>query len=104
MVYLRELFKSDDWHVSNINRSISRRLEEFPIDAAASHHLFLIITPVCDQENGMPVCYIENSGKMNNTKIRIVSTVNETRESVPYGECTFQWVYQPDGSSTFPAK
>ena len=81
MVYLRELFKSDDWHVSNINRSISRRLEEFPIDAAASHHLFLIITPVCDQENGMPVCYIENSGKMNNTKIpvRIVRTKNKAR-------------------------
>lgn len=35
------------------------------------------------------------------TKIRIISTVNEDREGVPYGECTFQWVHQPDGSSTF---
>jgi hypothetical protein len=38
------------------------------------------------------------------TKFRIVSTVNETRLGVPYGECAFQWVYQPDGSSTFPGK
>jgi hypothetical protein len=37
-------------------------------------------------------------------KIRIISTVNETRNSLPYGECTFEWVYQPDGSTTFPAK
>jgi len=37
-------------------------------------------------------------------KIRIISTVNETRNSKPYGECTFEWVYQPDGSTTFPAK
>jgi hypothetical protein len=37
-------------------------------------------------------------------KIRIISTVNETRESKPFGECTFEWVYQPDGSTTFPLK
>jgi hypothetical protein len=37
-------------------------------------------------------------------KIRIISTVNETRNSMPYGECTFEWVYQPDGSTTFPSK
>jgi hypothetical protein len=48
--------------------------------------------------------WIYKSGNNNYTKIRIISTINETRQSVPYGECTFQWVYQPDGSSTFPAK
>ena len=48
--------------------------------------------------------WIYRSGTDNYTKIRIVSTVNETRSAVAYGECTFQWVYQPDGSSTFPAK
>lgn len=37
-------------------------------------------------------------------KIRIISTINETRQTVPYGEITFQWVYQPDGSTTFAAK
>jgi hypothetical protein len=48
--------------------------------------------------------WIFRSGTGNYTKFRIVSTVNETRQSVAYGECTFQWVYQPDGSSTFPGK
>ena len=37
-------------------------------------------------------------------KIRIISVVNETRNSIPYGECTFEWVFQPDGSTTFPVK
>ena len=36
------------------------------------------------------------------TKIRIESTINETRTGVAYGECTFQWVHQRDGSLTFP--
>ena len=48
--------------------------------------------------------WVYKSGTNNYAKIRIVSTINETRQSVPYGECTFQWVYQPDGSSTFPGK
>jgi hypothetical protein len=37
-------------------------------------------------------------------KLRIVSTVSEVRESRNYAECTFEWVYQPDGSLTFPGK
>jgi hypothetical protein len=48
--------------------------------------------------------WIFRSGNSTYTKIRIVSTINETRQSVPYGECTFQWIYQPDGSTTFPGK
>jgi hypothetical protein len=48
--------------------------------------------------------WIYRSGTAHYAKIRIVSIVNETRQSVPYGECTFQWVYQPDGTSTFPGK
>jgi hypothetical protein len=46
--------------------------------------------------------WIYRSGNNTYTKFRIVSTVNETRNSVPYGECKFEWVYQPDGSLTFP--
>ena len=38
----------------------------------------------------------------NYVKIRIINIVNETRQGIAYGECTFQWVYQPDGSLTFP--
>jgi hypothetical protein len=48
--------------------------------------------------------WIYRSGTAHYTKIRIVSTINETRQTVAYGECTFQWVYQPDGTSTFPGK
>ena len=48
--------------------------------------------------------WIYRSGSEVYTKFRIISTINETRQSVPYGECTFQWITQPDGSSTFPAK
>jgi len=42
--------------------------------------------------------WIFRSGKDTYAKIRIISTVNEIRQTVPYGECKFQWVYQPDGS------
>jgi hypothetical protein len=48
--------------------------------------------------------WIYRSGTADYTKFRIISTVNETRQSIAYGECTFQWVYQPDGSLTFPGK
>ena len=46
--------------------------------------------------------WIYRSGDEKYTKIRIVSTVNEARQLISYGECTFQWVHQPDGSVTFP--
>jgi hypothetical protein len=48
--------------------------------------------------------WIYRSGTDYYTKFRIVSVINETRQSIPYGECSFQWVYQPDGSTTFPGK
>jgi hypothetical protein len=37
-------------------------------------------------------------------KIRIISTISDFREGHDYAECTFEWVYQPDGSLTFPGK
>ena len=37
-------------------------------------------------------------------KIRVISTVEENRNSTPYAETSFEWVYQPDGSLTFPGK
>ena len=46
--------------------------------------------------------WIYRSGDEKYTKLRIISTVNEIRQLIAYGECTFQWVYQPDGSLTFP--
>ena len=35
------------------------------------------------------------------TKFRIVKVENKTEQGVPYAECTFQWVHQPDGSVNF---
>lgn len=46
--------------------------------------------------------WIYRSGGEKYTKFRIVSTVNEMRQLIAYGECTFQWVHRPDGSLTFP--
>lgn len=46
--------------------------------------------------------WIFRSGEEKYTKFRIISTVNEMRQQIAYGECTFQWVHQPDGSLTFP--
>jgi len=39
-------------------------------------------------------------------KLRIISTVLEKRQGMqdPYAECTFEWVFQPDGTKTFPKK
>jgi hypothetical protein len=48
--------------------------------------------------------WIFRTGSDTYAKIRIISTVNEIRQTVPYGECKFQWVYQPDGSLTFLGK
>lgn len=46
--------------------------------------------------------WIYRSQEDNYAKIRTISTVNETRNGTPYGECNFEWVYQPDGSTIFP--
>ena len=46
--------------------------------------------------------YRDANGKY--SKIRVISTVEETRLDLPYGSCTFEWTYQPDGSATFSSK
>jgi len=45
--------------------------------------------------------WIYRSGSDKYAKIRIINTINEIRQTIPYGECKFQWVYQPDGSLAF---
>jgi hypothetical protein len=37
-------------------------------------------------------------------KFRIISTVGEVRNNIPFVQCTFEWVHQPNGSLTFPGK
>jgi hypothetical protein len=48
--------------------------------------------------------WIYRSGNQHYAKLRIISTISETRTSWDYAECTFEWAYQPDGSLTFPGK
>jgi hypothetical protein len=35
-------------------------------------------------------------------KIRIIDISGEDRSGVAFAECTFEWAYQPDGSTIFP--
>jgi hypothetical protein len=40
----------------------------------------------------------------NYAKLRIISVLCEARPGSSYAECRFEWVYQPDGSATFPVR
>lgn len=50
--------------------------------------------------------WLYRSGTTNYTKIRTITTLIEKRQNIGrtinYGECTFEWQYQPDGTLTFP--
>lgn len=48
--------------------------------------------------------WLYRSGTARYAKMRIISTVSEVRDNRNYSECTFEWVYQPDGTLSFPAK
>jgi hypothetical protein len=48
--------------------------------------------------------WLYKSGNDHFSKLRIVSTVSEVRNNWNYAECTFEWVYQPDGTLTFTGK
>jgi hypothetical protein len=48
--------------------------------------------------------WIYRSGTKHYAKFRIISTVSEVRNGKDYAECTFEYVYQPDGTLTFPGK
>jgi hypothetical protein len=48
--------------------------------------------------------WVYRTGTETYAKMRIISIINETRDNLPYGACSFEWVYQPDGSTTFPVK
>jgi hypothetical protein len=84
------------------------KLGDYP-DEAAAIQAFNNLTSVGNyqwQEMADPVAvnqvWVYRSETLTYAKMRTISTVNEVREGVQYGECTFQWVYQPDGSTSFP--
>jgi hypothetical protein len=92
---------------SNLNPSFFK-VGDFPDEDAAKLAFDNLKTFSADQWQEMadPInpnqVWIFRTGRDTYAKIRIISTVNELRETVPYGECKFQWVYQSDGSLTFP--
>jgi len=97
------------FQVSNLNPSFYK-LGDYP-DAQSASAAFDNLTTVGNYqwaEMADPILanqvWVYRSGTETYAKIRIISTVNEPRDGLPYGECTFEWVYQPDGSKTFPVK
>ena len=48
--------------------------------------------------------WVYRSADEHYAKIRIISTSSQDLDPRDYGECTFEWVYQPDGTLTFPAE
>jgi hypothetical protein len=94
---------------NNLNPSFYK-IGDYP-DAASASAAFNSLTTVGSYdwaEMADPIAanqvWVYKSGTQTYAKIRIISTVNEERNSLPYGECTFEWVYQPDGSTNFPSR
>ncbi len=92
---------------NNLNPSFSK-IGDYP-DARSASTAFSDLKTVGNYqwtEMADPIAanqvWVYSSGTQCYAKIRIISTVNETRDNLPYGECSFEWVYQPDGSTTFP--
>jgi hypothetical protein len=48
--------------------------------------------------------WVYKSGTNHYAKLRIISAFSKAASPNNYAECTFEWVYQPDGTLTFPAR
>jgi hypothetical protein len=97
------------FQVSNLNPSFYK-LGDYP-DAQSASAAFDNLTTVGNYqwtEMADPVLanqvWVYRSGTETYAKMRIISIVNEIRNELPFGGCTFEWAYQPDGSKTFPVK
>ena len=94
---------------NNLNPSFYK-IGDYP-DAAAAISAFDNLKTVGNyqwEEMADPIAanqvWVYRTGSNCYAKIRIISTVNEVRNNLAYGECTFEWLFQPDGSLTFPGK
>jgi hypothetical protein len=111
-IYVNADTPPDTWlylQANNLNPSFAK-IGDYP-DAEAASAAFDNLKTVGSYQwtdLAQPIApnqvWVYKTGTPCYAKIRIISTVNETRNSLPYGECTFEWVYQPDGSTTFPSK
>jgi hypothetical protein len=83
---------------------------EYPDEASARQAFNNLTSPVVNdwEDWANPVrpnqVWVYRSAAEHYAKIRIISTFSEVRDSRIYAECTFEWVYQTDGSLTFPGK
>jgi len=97
------------FQVSNLNPSFYK-IGDYPDTQAASAAFDDLNTVGTYQWTEMadPILanqvWVYRTGTETYAKMRIISIVNETRDGLPYGACSFEWVYQPDGSTTFPVK
>ena len=104
---VRKLFFSDN----NLNNSFSR-FGQYS-DASVATNAFNNLTSFSVSqwlELGDSIkanqIWLYKTGEEKYAKIRIIGTFTEKRSGMPfpYAECTFEWVYQPDGTQTFPGK
>jgi len=83
---------------------------EYSDAVKASEEFTKLTAPSVPQWTGMASPLKENqiwiykSGDEHFAKMRIISILMEVSDERDYGECTFEWRYQPDGSLTFPAR
>ena len=83
---------------------------EFSDATSASQAFDMLMIPVVKQyvvwaDSIKPnQIWIFKTGDDHYAKLRIISTDSKVIENRNYAECTFEWVYQPDGSFTFPVK
>jgi hypothetical protein len=109
-VYVNSDTPANTWlylQANNLNPSFSK-IGDYP-DAESASAAFDNLKTVGNYQwtdLAQPIApnqvWVYKTGTPCYAKLRIISTVNETRDNLPYGECTFEWVYQPDGSTTFP--
>lgn len=106
-VNIRQLFFS----TSNLNNSFFRygKYPDLNSADAAFNNLKSFSAPVwaetADTVKANQI-WIYRTHDEKYAKVKIVSTFAEIRKGMPYpyAECTFEWVYQPDGTQTFPGK
>jgi hypothetical protein len=83
---------------------------EYPDASSAEQAFDNLTSPIVSQwveeadAIGANQIWIFRTSKEKYAKFRIIDTFSEMRSGWAYGECTFEWVYQPDGSLTFPVK
>jgi hypothetical protein len=97
---------------SNLAKNAFSRYGDYP-DAASAQQAFNELSTFSDAvwtELADPVIknqiWLFRTNDDKYAKIRVINTFTEKRDDMvfPYAECTFEWVFQPDGTQTFPGK